>query len=269
MRYKSYRDLLTEKLDPEVIKKLPRSFDIIGDIALIKIPDELMIYSKEIGEAIMRIHKNIRSVYARRSVSGLFRVSETIHIAGEDRSETIYTENGIKFYVDIKKMYVNTRLSTERSRIADLVSDGDKILDLFAAYGAYSLNIAKNKDVYILASDLNSYAVEAMKRSLMMNKLRGVIDPVVGEATHLLNSLREDTFDIILADNPTAIDHFIKYLSKPLKKSGRLILYVLTGDIDSKKKFFIENKLLAEDCVIVREYSAKMNIFRCILSSLT
>jgi len=261
---KSYRDLLADKLGEEIAKKLPRSFDIIGEIALIKIPDELMIHSREIGEAIMKIHKNVRSVYARRDVSGVYRISETIHIAGEEKSDTIYTENSIKFYVDIKRMYVNPRLSTERARVTELVSDGDKVLDLFAGYGAYALNIAKRRDVYVVASDLNIYAVEAMKKSIKLNKLIGIVEPIVGEAIHVINALREKTFDVIIADNPTKIDFFIKYISKPLKRDGRLILYVLADDIGSMRRVLAENELLVEDCIIVREYSAKKNIFRCI-----
>ena len=266
MRYRSYKDLLRDLFDEKILEKLPRSFDIVGDIALIKIPDELMNYSRYVGEAIMKIHKNVRAVYARRSVSGVYRISEVIHIAGEKKTETIYSENGIRFYVDIEKMYVNPRLSTERSRIVKYVSDNDLVLDLFAGYGAYSLNIAKEKYVFVVASDLNIHAIEAMRRSLRLNKLRGLVEPIHSEAMYLGNILRGNTFDLVIADNPTMIDLFIDHIPKLVKRGGRVIMYILTSDIDNTRRILVEKKLIPEDCIVVREYSATKNIFRCILS---
>ena len=66
----SYKDLLVGSLPENVLSRLPRSFDIVGDIALIRLDDDLIVYEGKIAEAIMRIH-SIR------------------HIGGERRTTTI------------------------------------------------------------------------------------------------------------------------------------------------------------------------------------
>jgi tRNA G37 N-methylase Trm5 len=69
LRGVSYRDLLVGSLPENVLSRLPRSFDIVGDIALIRLDDDLIVYGG-IAEAIMRIH-SVR------------------HIGGERRTTTI------------------------------------------------------------------------------------------------------------------------------------------------------------------------------------
>ena len=55
------------------IKHVTRSFDVIGSrekaVAIIEIPEEVSQYESEIGEALMRVQKNIKSVLAKSGVS--------------------------------------------------------------------------------------------------------------------------------------------------------------------------------------------------------
>ncbi|NJE55710.1 tRNA (guanine-N1)-methyltransferase, partial [Thermococcus sp. 21S9] len=67
----SYREVV--KVPEEVRSLLPSSFDIIGDIAIIELPEELVQYGKQIGEAILKVHKHIKAVFAKGSkISGEF-----------------------------------------------------------------------------------------------------------------------------------------------------------------------------------------------------
>jgi tRNA (guanine37-N1)-methyltransferase len=50
------RQKLSKKLSKREMKFLKTSFDIIGDIAVIEIPDELMKKQKLIAETLMNIH---------------------------------------------------------------------------------------------------------------------------------------------------------------------------------------------------------------------
>ena len=53
------KELLKGKLTEEEMKKLVTSYDVIGSIAIIEIPEELQSKEKEIGEAIIKLNKNI------------------------------------------------------------------------------------------------------------------------------------------------------------------------------------------------------------------
>ncbi|WP_461864298.1 class I SAM-dependent methyltransferase family protein, partial [Thermococcus sp.] len=71
----SYREVV--EVPAELRPLLPSSFDIIGDIAIIELPEELVPHGRAIGEAILKVHRHIKAVFAKGSaVSGEYRVRE-------------------------------------------------------------------------------------------------------------------------------------------------------------------------------------------------
>ena len=79
---KNLREALKDQLSDEELKQL-RAFDIIGNIAVIKIPEELLPKKTIIGRALMDVHKQIRTVLRQiGAVSGEFRTRKLEVIAG-------------------------------------------------------------------------------------------------------------------------------------------------------------------------------------------
>lgn len=263
VRGTTYRDLLEGILPRDVIDRLPRSFDIVGDIAIIKIGDsDLLKYSHEISRAIMKIHKRVRAVYARGSTRGLLRVQSLEHLGGEKRTETIYKENGLRLSVDIASMYVNPRLGSERLRIAVEVRDGELVLDMFSSYGAFAINIARIRRCSIVASDINTVAVSHMRRSIYMNRLVGEIMPLVSNAKSM--PLR-GSFTTVIADNPTNIIESVSTIADMLIRGGRAYIYAITDDPQAtwrKIEELSKARLALRSYHAVREYSPRLNIYR-------
>ena len=268
MRGVSYKDLLKDKLDPAILSRIPRSFDIVGDIALIKLDPELVRYGPSIAEAIMSVHRNVKSVYARFRTVGVERINELTHIGGEDRSETIYVENGVRFRVDLRYMYVNTRLSTERLMIANMIGDHERVLDMFSSYGPFSLNIAKIREAEVVATDINCRAIEFLGLSLKLNRLRGVVYPVCSDSYYLDRVFGERLrFTTIIMDNPTNIAGFIPIARSLLERGGRIIIYVLADSLDEALKKVLPyagEGLRFEGYRVVKEYSARSSIYRLV-----
>ncbi|MEM2315697.1 MAG: hypothetical protein QW826_04625, partial [Candidatus Nezhaarchaeales archaeon] len=83
---KSILEWLSDKMPPHLLASAPRSWDLIGDIAIIDVPDELLGYEKLVAEAILAVHKNVKSVYAKASpISGDFRIRDLRLLGGEDK----------------------------------------------------------------------------------------------------------------------------------------------------------------------------------------
>lgn len=145
---------------PNTFRKLiPRSFDIVGDIAMIRLPHDLIPYKYKIGEALIRANSSIRVVFLDLGVKGVFRVRDLERIAGKGLSETIYKEFGICLYVDPTKVYFNPRLSSERSRIASLVKEGEIIIDMFAGVAPFGIMMCKlSKPKIVYSIDINPNA---------------------------------------------------------------------------------------------------------------
>ena len=64
---KFLKSLLKDVLDDEELEKVYSSFDMIGDIAIIKIPDSLLTKKNVIGEVILESIKNLKTVLLQSS----------------------------------------------------------------------------------------------------------------------------------------------------------------------------------------------------------
>ncbi len=122
------------------------SFDIIGDIAVTKVPQPSMVNYKDIAEAIMNRHTNVKAIYIQETaVNGEFRLRKLYHVAGEKRTRTVHKESGCLFNVDVDKCYFSHRLSHERLRVTGMVKPGETVVNMFAGVGCFSILIAKKK----------------------------------------------------------------------------------------------------------------------------
>ena len=152
----NFSQLLENKLTKKEIEDLRTSFDTIGDIVILEIPDNLEDKKYEIGDAVLKFTKR-KSVYMKKSaVKGTTRVRELEFLAGEDNPVTIHKEHGVRLKLDVSKVYFSPRLATERKRIMENVCEGEKILDMFCGIGPFPIVIARNKQVDITAVDINN-----------------------------------------------------------------------------------------------------------------
>jgi len=211
------------KVPEELRPLLPTAFDTLGDIAIIRLSDQLLPYAAEVGDALRSAFPRLRSVFLDHGVVGEFRVLDLEVISGQDVSETVHTEYGLRFKVDPRKAYFNPRLSNERRRIASLVRDGETVVDMFSGVGPFAIMIAKlSRPGVVYAIDLNPGAVQLMRENVELNRVAGVV-PLEGDA-------RQWVFDLPCADRVimnlphSAIDFFADALTR-LKLGGVMHLY--------------------------------------------
>ena len=171
---RSYKELLDV---PENLKALaPSSFDIIGSILLIKIPEELKDYRVEIGQALLTTHHHVETVCDVEPVSGEFRTRDITVIAGKSSYVTVHTEFGLQFEVDVKRTYFSPRLGGERRRIAELVKKDEVIVDMFTGVAPFPMMIARySQPKMIYAIDKNDVAIRFARKNILRNKCEEVI----------------------------------------------------------------------------------------------
>jgi tRNA (guanine37-N1)-methyltransferase len=127
-------EALRGNVEPALLERVEHSFDIIGDIAIIEVPEELASLKKLIGDAIIRIHKNVKTVLCKSgAVDGRFRVRDYELVVGEKKTETIHLEHGCRFKLDVTKVYFSPRLATEHLRAASQASKRELVIDMFCA----------------------------------------------------------------------------------------------------------------------------------------
>lgn len=186
-RVTTLKQALEKILSKDELKILKTAYDTIGDIAIIDIPEGLEKKEKLIGEALLKLQKNIKVVCEKVGIhSGEFRTQDLKVIAGENRKETEYIENGVIIRLDVEKVYFSPRLSSERKRINALVKPGEDVLVMFSGCGPYVFNISKNTkamDVYGIEINpiAHKYALinKDLNKSINTTLINGDVNEIV------------------------------------------------------------------------------------------
>ncbi|MEM0174274.1 MAG: class I SAM-dependent methyltransferase family protein [Sulfolobaceae archaeon] len=212
--------------------KIWKKIEILGDIAVIPIPfeyDERIL--KSYADEILKKYTYVKSVWGKlRDTSGKYRLSTLIHLAGEKKSDTIYKEHGCRYYLDITKVFFSTKLSYEHLRVASLVRENEKIINMFAGFGPFSiLSCVKKKPQIVYSIDINPYAYYFQKVNVELNKAYCVL-PIYGDAFKRIYDL-EDA-DRIISPLPELADEALEVALQKVKKGGIIHLY---AEIEVKK----------------------------------
>jgi tRNA (guanine37-N1)-methyltransferase len=222
---KTFTELLEEKLPPHLLASLPRAIDLVGDIAIIEIPPELNPYKAVIGEAVLKMHKNVRTVLAKAgAVGGTYRTREFTIIAGEPKTDTTHKEHGCQYHIDLAKAYFSPRLSYEHKRVASLVREGETIIDLFAGVGPFAILIAKtHENIKVYAIDVNPHAIEFLKRNVRINRAEGKVHPILGDAKQIVNDRFSSVADRVIMNLPEKAMEFVDAACEALKPTGGIV----------------------------------------------
>lgn len=220
---KSY---LEGMLHPWELDLLVRSYDVIGDIAVIIIVPELEHRAQLIGEAILENNKKIKVVAKRNGIyGGEFRTIPLTVIAGENRKETVHREYGVQLVVNPETTYFSVRSGTERKRVADLVTPGERVLVLFSGVAPYPLVVSKNSMAKeIVGIEKNREAHRYGLENISRNKRCNNVKLYCGDVADVLPTLNV-TFDRVIMPLPKGAEEFLPLSLSVLQPGGALHYY--------------------------------------------
>jgi len=222
MLKKALENILTTQESKELIS----SFDQIGDIIIVRIPDSLLSKKKLIGETLLKQVKIAKSIFYQASaVEGDFRTRNLEILAGDNKTETEYKEFGCKFTVDVENAFFSPRLSTERERIANLVQDGETVVNMFAGVGMFSVMIAKKKKCTVYSIDINPVAAKLCEKNIKSNKIAGNIISINGDALQIIQEQLQNKSDRTLMLLPERSDEFLESAINATKNGGIIHYY--------------------------------------------
>ena len=224
----NFSELLEGELTSTEIETLRTSFDTIGDIVILEIPEDLESKKQIIGDAALEFTKR-RSIYMKKSaIKGTTRVRDLEFLSGVDDSITIHKEHGARLKLDVREVYFSPRLATERKRVMESVREGERILDMFCGIGPFPIVIAKNKNVEITAVDINESAIKYLDENIKLNKLKGSIKTFTGDIAEVSNEFNHK-FDRIIMNLPGLAYTFLD-LAVDLIEDGGIINYYEFSD---------------------------------------
>jgi len=261
-----YRELLD--IPEELRPLLPSSFDVIGHVATVKLPDELMPHSKAIAKAIAEVNKPVKVVCLDEGVKGETRARGLKILHGGNDTLATYKEHGLTFKVDPRTMFFSPRLATERKTIADQVTIGERVFDMFAGVGPFSILIAKTKSPeQVYACDINQQAYDLLVENIRANKVEGIVVPMLGDARECASKV--PPVNRIIMNLPHSSFDFLDVAAGKIAEEGTIHYYEIIeqDQLDSriaqvKERLASLNKPVKETAVrTVKSYSPTMRFF--------
>eukprot|EP00804_Cyclotella_cryptica_P013689 CCRYP_016130-RA/>CCRYP_016130-RA protein AED:0.07 eAED:0.07 QI:0/0/0.5/1/0/0.5/2/91/696 len=229
---------------------IPRSYDIIGDVAVLNsVPEG----NEEVLKMICVARTNSLSTTDRSPGENGF-----LQLAGPPRYPivTSHYEYGIKCVVDLHHTFFSPRMAPERLRLSQQVARGERVLVVFAGIGMEALLIAARTEASeVVAIEKNAVAAECLRRAKRMlerNKTatcpgsgKGAAERLhimEGDALDILPTLDIETYDRIIAPRPKegALDgdlgtgdagaQFLSAMLPLLKSKGEMHWYDFAAD---------------------------------------
>ncbi len=267
----SFKKKLAKELDGVLTKEelsiLPRGFQTLGDIIIVKLNPKLFEKNTIIGQCYLDLLPKIRSVYVNKGrVIGSFREPENIEfLAGMDNPIVEHKEHGIRYRFDITKIMFSKGNLTERKFLATLVRKGEIVVDMFAGMGYFSLPIAKHSEVgKIYSIELNPISYNTLLENIKINHLEEKIIAMNGdckkEVLELSSSgIRADR--VIMGIFPSPKDYIIEALSLT-KEEGTIYHYEGVVEKDAHLSLFKEFEEICEK----EQFICKLDSYRFVKS---
>ncbi len=246
------KERLKDELSEEELSLLPRGFQTIGHIVILKLNPGLMEKKTLIAEKYFELLPNyIKSVYLNLgAIKGQFREPENIiYLLGEENPIVEHKEHGIKYQFDITKIMFSKGNINERKFLASLVKDGEIIVDMFAGIGYFSLPIAKHsKPKRIYSIELNPESFKYLIENIKLNHFEDIIIPINGDSKEEVIELSQSGVKadrVIMGVFPAPKD-FIREALTLTKVEGTIYHYEGIADREKYIDLFNEFKEIAE-----------------------
>jgi tRNA (guanine37-N1)-methyltransferase len=212
-------------LPPGLLAIIPKSFEIVGHIAIIELRDELVPFGERIGDGVLAICPNASTVMAKVGpFSSDYRTRELRLLAGKDNSVTCHKEHGCTYELDVRTVFFSARLGHERLRIASQVRPGEVVVDMFAGVGPYSVLVARKQPLStVYAVDANPAAFKFLVSNVLANRVLHSVRPMMGDIREIVSSHLLGIADRLIMNLPGEALNFVDVACLSLGESGGMI----------------------------------------------
>jgi tRNA (guanine37-N1)-methyltransferase len=228
-----YRELLD--WTPGAKAELPRSFDVVGDIVLVRLPEAFESRKEEIGRALLSFVPAARIVGVDRGVHGPERRRQVERIAGTGDWRTRHRENGLEFEVDLERAYFSPRLAHEHERVAADVREGERVYDLCCGVGPFALILARDgRASRVTAVDSNPDAVSMLRATRARYPWGGRIEVVEAPIERFLP--QAEPVERVILNLPHEGIKYLPSVAPTIAPRGRLHYYEVTPRAELERR---------------------------------
>ena len=173
-RERGLHDILRSKGWAESdLESVPSSWAVVGSIVLVDIGD--CPNPETVGEALLALHGEADTVLAREGIAGKTREPEVRVLAGEGDTETVHTEHGTRYAMDLAEVMFSPGNEAERSGMANRVAAGERVFDMFAGIGYFTLPMAR-AGAEVLAAEIRPESYRYLVENAVLNGVQARVE---------------------------------------------------------------------------------------------
>jgi tRNA wybutosine-synthesizing protein 2 len=165
--------LRAEGWSDEDIDRIPGSWAVIGSVILVDVSDTP--HPEAVGDALLAMHGHADTVLARQGIAGQHREPNVEVIAGEGDTATVHQEHGTTYAVDLADVMFSPGNKAERARMGDVVGEGERVLDMFAGIGYFTLPMARN-GAHVTAIERNPTSFQYLVENVVRNDVQSQVE---------------------------------------------------------------------------------------------
>ena len=185
-----------------------------------KIGDILILDSSYTGNDFeeLSLKHNVKTIMKIDHIQGTKR-EPVYKILYGGETETVNKENGCLFKLDLSKVMWSKGNNNERLRIAKLVEDGERVIDMFAGIGYFSLPIGVHANACeVISIEINPNSYHFLCENIKLNKLDN-ITPILGDCKDITPNYNADR---IIMGYVKTTHHYLKVAIDSLNEGGIL-----------------------------------------------
>ena len=176
------RAALAREAGAELAARLPRGYQRLGHLVILRnFPDELRPWGSRIGRLFQEA-LGVETVLAfPGGIQGEFRRPSALCLAGS-RTEVTHREEGILWRFDAEEIMFAQGNRHERRRAGTLVQPGERVVDLFAGIGYFSIPAARfGRAAEVIAVEKNPVSLRYLEENARLNGVAGTLRPLGGD----------------------------------------------------------------------------------------
>jgi tRNA wybutosine-synthesizing protein 2 len=161
--------------DDADLEGVPRSWAVVGSVILADFEGCPREREGEVGRALLELHGGADTVLAREGIEGEHREPSVRTVAGAGDTETVHTEHGTEYALDLARVMFSPGNKAERARMGEIVEEGERVLDMFAGVGYFTLPMAR-AGARVTAIERNPTAFRYLLENSVLNGVQDRVD---------------------------------------------------------------------------------------------
>lgn len=208
------------------VSQAPSSWAVLGTVVLVDIGDSPR--PSEIGEALLDLHGESDTVLARHGVSGSRRDPTVEVVAGEGDTETVHTEHGTQYAMDLATVMFSPGNKRERARMGELVETDERVFDMFAGIGYFTLPMAR-AGAEVIATEIDSMTYRFLVENAVLNDVQASVTAYRADCRDVAEWVAETPVDRIVMGHFDAHE-YLDVALPTLTPGGTLHLHEATPE---------------------------------------